>query len=385
MSDSIPFVDLQAQRRALGTALDEAINRVLERGDFIQGAAVREFESALADYTGASHVISCANGTDALTLVAMAETIGPGDAVFLPTFTFAATAEAFMLVGATPCFVDVRADTFNMCPESLVDAIVVAQEAGLRPRMVVAVDLFGQPAAYDELSVIAASHEMTLVADAAQSIGGAMSGRMVGTLADYTTTSFFPAKPLGCYGDGGAVITQHSDRAELLRSIAIHGRGTHKYENVRLGMNSRLDTLQAAILIEKLKIFEDEVARRNEVANRYTDALVGVVTTPIVGNDKRSSWAQYTVQTANRDVLRSSLAAAGIPTQVYYPNPLHRQTAYQGGLTPSSGLARADALAGSVLSLPMYPYLDEGTQDTIISAVQDVFKAASSGFEECSD
>jgi len=370
LSDPIPFVDLQAQRRVLGAALDGAIARVLERGDFIQGAAVGEFEAALAEYTGASHVVSCANGTDALTLVGMAEELGEGDAVFLPAFTFAATAEAFMVLGATPCLVDVRPDTFNMNPERLAAAVSDAKAAGLSPRMVVAVDLFGQPADYDDLAGVAREHDMVLVADAAQSIGGMMDGRMVGTLADYTTTSFFPAKPLGCYGDGGAVMIEDAGRAELVRSLALHGRGKDKYDNVRVGLNSRLDTLQAAVLIEKLKIFENEVVARNAVANRYTDALGDVVHVPVVGNDKRSCWAQYTIKVDNRHRVRQTMADAGIPTQIYYPKPLHHLAGYKDCRVPSAGLAVSETLSGTVLSLPMHAYLEPRVQDRIVSSTR---------------
>ncbi|MBF0249706.1 MAG: DegT/DnrJ/EryC1/StrS family aminotransferase [Alphaproteobacteria bacterium] len=366
----IAFIDLQAQRLRLEPAITEAIGRVLERGDFIQGREVGEFEAALAAFTGARHVLSCANGTDALTLVGMAEGVGVGDAVFVPSFTFVATAEAFSLLGATPYFVDVLPDTFDMDAASLKAAIVDARVRGLRPKMVVAVDLFGQPADYAALTPIARDAGAVMVADAAQGLGGEMNGKRVGTLADYTTTSFFPAKPLGCYGDGGAVLCDDADKAALIKSLAQHGKGTEKYDNVRIGLNSRLDTLQAAVLIEKLRIFGDEIDARNRVAARYTEALHDVATVPVVREGALSSWAQYTLTLKNRDDVQARLKAAGVPSAVYYPLPLNRQGGYRDCPVAPAGVAVSERLAGEVLSLPMHPYLDAATQDKIIEAVQ---------------
>lgn len=367
---SIPFIDLQAQRHALRTAIGDAMTRVLERGDFIQGQEVREFEAALASFTGANHVVSCANGTDALTLVAMAEGLGQGDAVFVPAFTFVATAEAFSILGATPYFVDVDARTFNMDVASLQAGIADAKVRGLKPRMVVPVDLFGQPADYESIAPIAKAENMVLVADAAQALGGSLNGNSVGTLAAYTTTSFFPAKPLGCYGDGGAVLTNDADKAALLKSLTVHGKGTQKYDNVRIGLNSRLDTLQAAVLLEKLKIYEGELAARDAVAQRYTDALNDTIETPRLLDGAASSWAQYTLKCADRDALQAHLKTQGVPSAVYYPMPLNRQGGYLDCPVVPGGVPVSDALAAQVLSLPMHAYLAPETQDVIIAAVQ---------------
>jgi len=370
---SIPFIDLQAQRKVLGEKVNLAIEAVLERGDFIQGQAVRMFETELADFTGAAHVVSCANGTDALTLVGMAENLGKGDAVFVPSFTFVATAEAFSLLGVTPFFVDVQADTYNMDPASLKQAITEAKQSGLTPRMVVAVDLFGQPADYDQLTEIAKENDLIVLADAAQSLGGEISGKKVGTLADYTTTSFFPAKPLGCYGDGGAIFCEDGEKAALLTSLAQHGKGTEKYDNVRIGLNSRLDSMQAAILSVKLSVFAEELDKRQIVADRYTKALHNLVTTPFVKTGYRSAWAQYTLRLENRDALKAHLAERGIPSAIYYPMPLNKQTGYQNDPVVSTGVAASELAALEVLSLPMHPYLEADVQDQIIEAVQDFY------------
>jgi len=368
---SIPFIDLQAQRKALGSNLTEAMNRVLERGDFIQGHEVREFESALAKFTGAKHVVTCANGTDALTLVGMAEDLGAGDAVFVPAFTFVATAEAFSLLGATPYFVDVDERTFNMDVESLKAGIIDAKAKGLNPKMVVAVDLFGQPADYVALGAVTKEEGMVLVADAAQGLGASLHGKSVTAYADYTTTSFFPAKPLGCYGDGGAVLCNDADKAALLKSLSQHGKGTEKYDNVRVGLNSRLDTLQAAVLIQKLNIFGDELKARDEIASRYTAALKDTVETPFVMDGGMSSWAQYTLKLDDRNAMQAHLKTAGIPSAIYYPMPLNQQTGYKKCPVVPGGVAVSDALAGQVLSLPMHAYMSEEIQNIIVKAVRE--------------
>ena len=321
----IPFIDLDAQRRRLGERIPRAIERVLSHGGFIMGPEVAELERRLAAFCGAGQCVSCANGTDALQLVLMAEGVGPGDAVFVPAFTFVATAEVVPPTGATPVFVDVRAGDFTLDPASLEAAVGHARALGLKPRMVIAVDLFGHPADYQAIAAIAGREGMVVLADAAQGFGATYRGGTVGTLAAWTTTSFFPAKPLGCYGDGGAVFTDDPGRAELLRSLRVHGKGQDKYDNVRIGVNSRLDTLQAAILLEKLAIFADEIA---------------------------------------------ACRAAGVPTAIYYPIPLHRQTGYLAHPTAPGGLPVSERLARQVVSLPMHPYLDEATQDRVIAAVR---------------
>ncbi len=373
MSDtSIAFIDLAAQQRRLGTRLDQAIGRVLVHGAYILGPEVAELEGQLAAFCNAAHCVTCANGTDALQLVMMAEGVGPDEAVFVPAFTFVATAEVVPPTGATPLFVDVGEDNFNMDPASLEAGILEARRLGLTPRMVIAVDLFGHPADYDAIRDICTREGMTLVDDAAQSFGAAYKSRRIGALADYTTTSFFPAKPLGCYGDGGAVFTEDSVKADLLRSLRFHGKGGDKYDNVRIGLNSRLDTLQAAILIEKLAIFEDELAARQTVAARYAAALQGVntVTAPRVNEGCTSAWAQYTLLVRDRDALAAACKAKGVPTAVYYPIPLNRQTGYAMHPTVPGGVPVADRLATQVLSLPMHPYLDRDQIAMITDAVR---------------
>ena len=372
MSDSpIAFIDLAAQQRRLGDRLSQAIGRVLAHGAYILGPEVAALETQLAAFCGAGHCVTCANGTDALQLVMMAEGVGPGDAVFVPAFTFVATAEVVPPTGATPLFVDVREADFNLDPASLEAGVAEAKRLGLTPRMVIAVDLFGHPADYDAIRALCAREGMTLVDDAAQGFGGTYKGRRVGSLGDYTTTSFFPAKPLGCYGDGGAVFTEDAAKADLLRSLRFHGKGGDKYDNVRLGLNSRLDTLQAAILLEKLAIFEDELAARQRVAARYAAALDGLtaVTVPRVAEGCTSAWAQYTLLVPERDALVAACKAKGVPTAVYYPIPLNRQTGYAMHPTVPGGVPVSDRLATQVLSLPMHPYLDAATQDYIVAAV----------------
>ena len=365
----IPFIDLKAQRKRLGKEIDTAIARVLDHGQYILGPEVDAFERELAEFTGARHVISCANGTDALMLVHLAEEIGPGDAVLVPSMTFAATVEPALICGATPVYVDIGPRSFSLSPSGLVEALARAKNAGLRPRLIVPVDLYGVPADYEAIMEFAGAYGLVVVADAAQSMGARRAGRRTGALAHYTCTSFFPAKPLGCYGDGGAVFTRDDDAAARLRSLRIHGKGTDKYDNVRAGLNSRLDALQAAILREKLRIFENELAARERIARRYTALLDGAVETPVVPNGVRSAWALYSIMTDRRDAMRSSLEAKGIPTGVYYAKPLHRQPACAHGLAPEEGLPATERATARVLSLPMHPYLDEATQDWIVDAI----------------
>ncbi|MBM3517566.1 MAG: DegT/DnrJ/EryC1/StrS aminotransferase family protein [Alphaproteobacteria bacterium] len=365
----IAFIDLAAQQRRLGAAIEGAIGRVLAHGQYIMGPEVAAFERALQHFTGAAHVVSCANGTDALVLALRAHGIGVGDAVFVPAFTFAATAGAVALCGATPVFVDVLPDTFALDPASLAHA-VVAPPAGLHPAAVIAVDLFGQPADYPALRPIASAAGLRLIADAAQSCGAALHGAAVGTLAEMTTTSFFPAKPLGCYGDGGAVFTADAQTAELVASLRQHGRGSAKYDTRRVGMNSRLDTVQGAILIEKLKAFPGEIACRQRVAERYHAALSDVAQVPRLAPGATSVWAQYTLQLDDRDDVAERLKAAGVPTAVYYPTPLNETTAFATCPTVPGGTPVARDLARRVLSLPMHPDLDEGTQDRVVAAVR---------------
>jgi len=368
----IPFVDVAAQRRRLGARIDAAIARVLAHCQFIMGPEVAALEEKLAAFCGARHALGCASGTDALLLALMAKGIGPGDAVICPAFTFCATAEAVALVGATPVFADVDAATFNLDPTALEAALAAARRAGLTPKAVMTVDLFGLPAAYDAIAPIAAAHGLVVIADAAQSFGAVYHDRRVGTLAPLTTTSFFPSKPLSCYGDGGAVFTDDDDLAALMRSIRIHGQGADKYDNVRIGINGRLDTIQAAVLIEKLEIFADELAAREAIARRYDAALRDVAVVPRLPEGLTGVWALYTIRlpAGARDRVMAALAAQGIPTGVYYPKPLHRQGAYRHYPVAGNGLPVTDRLADEVLSLPMHAYLDEATQDRIVAALR---------------
>lgn len=372
MADPIQFIDLQAQRRRLGAPLEVAIKAAVEGGQWILGPQVSQLERDLAAWAGVKHAIACANGTDALLLILRAWDIGPGDAVFVPAFTFAASGEVVVLAGATPVFVDVLPDTFNMDPASLEAAIALVKRDGkLSPKAVMPVDLFGQPADYRALSPIAAREGLKLLCDTAQGFGGLWDGQRAGAIGDAAATSFFPAKPLGCYGDGGACFTNDDTLKDLLLSIRMHGQGSDRYEHVRIGLNSRLDTIQAAILIEKLKIFQDEIDARNAVATRYNEAFKGSnrIVAPHVVEGAVSTWAQYTLKVENRAKFQADLKAAGVPTAVYYPIPLSKQKAYAhfpGAPTPVS-----EALSQTVVSLPMHPYLDTATQDRIIAAVLD--------------
>jgi dTDP-4-amino-4,6-dideoxygalactose transaminase len=368
----IPFIDVAAQRRRLGDKIDVAVARVLDHCQFILGPEVRALEQALAEFCGARHVVSCASGTDALALVLMARGIGPGDAVICPSFTFCATAEMVALLGATPVFADVEEATFNISPASVVRAIVAAKKAGLTPRMILPVDLFGLPAEHHALNAIAAEEKLFVLDDAAQGFGATIGNRKIGALTDATTTSFFPAKPLGCYGDGGAVFTDDPEMAETLVSLRVHGQGRDKYDNVRIGLTARLDTIQAAVLIEKLRIFPDEIDARNRIARRYAKALDGLVGVPKVPDGMTSIWAQYTIRIkpGTRDTFAASLKAEGVPTAIYYPKPLHRMQVYGGFPCAEGGLPVTDRLAEEVVSLPMHAYLDEPTQDRIVAAVR---------------
>jgi dTDP-4-amino-4,6-dideoxygalactose transaminase len=367
--EPIPFIDLQAQRRRMGDSLTRAIATAVEGGQWILGPQVAALEEQLASFVKVKHVVACANGTDALLLVLKAWDIGPGDAVFVPAFTFAATAEVVALAGATPVFVDVEDDTFNISVLSLENALAMIRKDGaLRPRAVIPVDLFGQTADYRRLEPFVERENLLMLCDAAQAFGASISGRHAGSIGAAATTSFFPAKPLGCYGDGGACFTNDSTLADALRSLRMHGQGADRYEHQRIGLNSRLDTIQAAILSEKLKIFPDELIARVRVAARYGAGLSNNrIRTPVVIEGARSVWAQYTIQVDHRAKLQADLKDQGIPTMVYYPIPLTKQRAYEQ--FPSAPTPNSDRLSQHVVSLPMHPYLDEKTQDRIIQAV----------------
>ncbi len=370
------IVDLRAQQQRLGERIPQAIQKILDHGQYIMGPEVRELEEKLADFTGAGHVITCASGTDALLMALMAHDTGPGDAIFAPSFTFVATAEIVALLGATPVFVDVDADCFLLDVASLKAAVSESVRRGLMPRGIIPVDLFGQPADYTEINRFAEERGLFVVADGAQSFGAELNGKRVGTLTEITTTSFFPAKPLGCYGDGGAVFTDDGEIADKLKSIRVHGKGANQYDAVNIGINGRLDTIQAAILIEKLSVFPEEIILRNLVAERYASMLENLVDVPAVREGRTSVWAQYTVKTNERDAISEELKQKGVPTAVHYPIPLHRQTAYNG--YPSApDLSISEQLSSLVLSLPMHPYLEAEVQTGIVNAIRQALRQMS--------
>jgi dTDP-4-amino-4,6-dideoxygalactose transaminase len=381
---SMPFIDLAAQQRRIRDKIDAAIAAVLDSGAYVMGPQVREFEAQLAAFGQAGKALSCANGTDAIALPLMAWGVGAGDAVFCPSFTFAATPEVVPWVNATPVFVDVLPDTYNLDPAKLEAAIADVKAKGeLTPRVVIAVDLFGQPADYPAIKAICEREGLKLIADSAQGFGCTLDGKHPLHWADVATTSFFPAKPLGCYGDGGAVLTNDAVLWDLMDSYRVHGKAVGpdlegktfdhdpKYLNTRIGMNSRLDTIQAAILIEKLAIFAEEIQLRQTVADRYAEGLRGaVLSTPKVIDGGVSVWAQYVIEHENRDGLAAHLKAKGVPTAVYYPVPMHVQAPYAAFPRGAGGLPVTEAKAETVLALPMHPYLAEADQAVIIEAIR---------------
>jgi dTDP-4-amino-4,6-dideoxygalactose transaminase len=373
---TIDFIDLKAQRRFIGQAMDDAILSVVHGGAYVLGPQVHELEGKLAAFCGAKHAIGCANGTDAIALCLMALKLRPGDAVICPSFTFAATAEVVAWLGATPIFVDIDEATYNMEVRQFGAAMDTAAQMGLTVKALIAVDLFGQPADYDPIEAFCKDAGIVLIADSAQGFGGMYKGRVAGSIGDFATTSFFPAKPLGCYGDGGAIFTPHDDHHDTLRSLHIHGKGSDKYDNVRIGVNSRLDTIQAAVLLKKLEIFGEEIDKRQVVANRYHEALADVAITPVVMEGCVSTWAQYVlrVPASARQGFIDALKAKGIPTAIYYPKPLHQQTAYKRFPVAGNGLPVSDRVCHEVVALPMHPYLDEATQGYIIEVAREALK-----------
>ncbi len=376
-STRLPFIDLGAQQRALGDGLQRAIKRVLNHGEYILGPEVDELEDALSTYVGVRHVVTCSSGTDALLMALTAQGIGPDDAVFTTPFTFIATAEVIGRLGARPVFVDVDANTFNIDPDALERAIdAVKREGRYRPALVITVDLFGLPCDYARIQPIVARHGLCLVEDAAQAFGARWNGRAAGTLGHAGTTSFFPSKPLGAYGDGGAVFTDNAALADLVRSLRSHGSGSSEYDNVSFGLNARLDTLQAAVLLEKLKLFPRECEQRQVVAQRYSDALGECVDTPRVPAGMQSAWAHYSIKTPLRDAVRDTLTAAGIPSAVYYRTPLHLQPVFAHLNYQPGDMPVAESCAAEILSLPMHPYLNLSDQARIICTVKRALAAA---------
>lgn len=370
------FRDLKKQYHVLKTQIDAAIAEVLEASNYISGRQVSELEQELSDYVGVKHCITCANGTDALSLALMVWGIGEGDAVFVPDFTFFSSAETAAYEGATPVFTDILEDTFNMDPDSLERVIqAVLKEGRLKPRVIVTVDLFGLPADYERIRKIADRYGLYILEDAAQGFGGVYHGARAGSFGDISTTSFFPAKPLGCYGDGGAVFTDRDDWAELLRSYRIHGKGHDKYDNVRIGMNSRLDTLQAAVLKVKLQAFrEQELADTDRIAGKYAEGLRDCVKVPVIPEGLGSGWAQYSIllkDEKERDAVEAYLKEQGVPCMIYYPRGMHQQTAFSGCKTYGENFSVTAGVCGRVLALPLSPYLTEEDQQRVIRLIRE--------------
>jgi len=367
---AISFYDLATQRRRLGPDLERDLLKVLDHGAFLMGPEIFELERQLAAWAGSRHALACGSGTDALHLLLMAHGVGAKDAIFCPSFTFTATAEMVALLGAVPFFVDVDESDFNLDPAKLEAAIEAARAQGLVPRGILPVDLYGQPADYAAINQVARRHRLFVLDDAAQSFGAVSDGKPVGSLCQAAAVSFYPTKPLACYGDGGAVLTDDDDLIAVLRSLRIHGQGSDRYENVRIGMNARMDTLQAVVLLHKLKIFADEIVARDRIAQRYSQGLGGLVAVPRLKPGRSSVWAQYTIQIDERDAVAERLKQAGIPSMIYYPRPLHTQPPYLRFPSGPGGLPVTERLARRVLSLPMHPYLSDEAVDRIIAALR---------------
>ena len=376
------FRDLKHQYQVLKEDIDKAMSEVVADCNFISGKQVKDLEKSLADYVGVKHCVACANGTDALSLAMMVWRIGPGDAVFVPDFTFFSTGEIVAYAGAVPVFVDVDLDTYNISADSLERKIREIQEEGkLIPRAVIPVDLFGLPADYEKIQKIARQYNLRILEDGAQGFGGRIGDQMACSFGDISTTSFFPAKPLGCYGDGGAVFTDDDDTADLLRSVSVHGKGTMKYDNVRIGLNSRLDTLQAAVLSVKLKAFREyELDDVNKAAEKYTALLGDIVKTPVIPQGFYSSWAQYTIQLGSkeeRDGLQARLKESGIPTMIYYPKPMHKQQAFEDQRFVDDDYRNTIQLCNTVLALPLHPYLSDTESVKVTGEIRHYLKEKS--------
>lgn len=373
------FRDLKHQYQVLKEDIDKAMSEVVADCNFISGKQVKDLEKSLADYVGVKHCVACANGTDALSLAMMVWRIGPGDAVFVPDFTFFSTGEIVAYAGAVPVFVDVDLDTYNISADSLERKIREIQEEGkLIPRAVIPVDLFGLPADYEKIQKIARQYNLRILEDGAQGFGGRIGDQMACSFGDISTTSFFPAKPLGCYGDGGAVFTDDDDTADLLRSVSVHGKGTMKYDNVRIGLNSRLDTLQAAVLSVKLKAFREyELDDVNKAAEKYTALLGDIVKTPVIPQGFYSSWAQYTIQLGSKEErggLQARLKESGIPTMIYYPKPMHKQQAFEDQRFVDDDYRNTIQLCNTVLALPLHPYLTDTESEKVTGEIRNYLK-----------
>lgn len=377
---TIAFIDLAAQQSRIRPLLDTRLQQVMDRGDYIMGQEVGELEAALSARLDGVQAISCSSGTDALILGLLGLGVRPGDGIIVPSFTFAASAEAIAVLGASPVFAEVEEASFNLDPDQLEGALSAGRKAGLNMVGIMAVGLFGQPANLPALSAFAEQHGLWLLDDAAQSFGASWNRKPVGQFGAVTATSFLPAKPLGCYGDGGAIFTADDTIAEIARSCRIHGQGHDKYENVHIGMTARLDTMQAAVLLAKLEIFDDELIKRQQVAERYHKLLEDIVRTPKLAPEASSSWAQYVIrlpQGTDRTALQSAMKAQGVPTAIYYPRPMHTQPVYQRYPVTLSGLSRTEAMAGDVLALPMHPYLEKHAQMQVVQALETALSAQS--------
>ncbi|HAY46322.1 MAG TPA: aminotransferase DegT [Gammaproteobacteria bacterium] len=377
---TIPFIDLQTQYKKHQAEIQASINAVLEHGRYIMGPEIARLESELQIFTGVEHAIACASGTDALLLALMSAGVGKGDAIYTTPYTFFATAEVISLVGATPVFVDVDPTTYNIDPIALVKSITQTTDTGkLKPKGIIPVDLFGQPADYDSINTLAAEHDLFVIQDAAQSFGATYKGDRTCSNTPLAATSFFPAKPLGCYGDGGAVFTNDADVARTLKSIRVHGEGQDKYDNIRLGLNARMDSIQAAVLIEKMKFYETEIELRQRVANRYSELLKNHVNTPVIANDCTSVWAQYSITSENREALRIALSDEQIPTAMYYPTPIHLSTAYAHLNHKIGDFPISEKLSQTMFSLPMHPYLGEDQIDRICGIITSTVESLKHG------
>ena len=381
------FIDLGAQQKRIREQIENNIAAILDHGKYIMGPEVSQLEDELKAYVGVKHSIACASGTDALLMALLAEGVGPGDAIFTSPFTFIATAEVISLVGATPVFVDIEAQTYNLDPAGLATAVeallagdsrkhplpaVESAASRLTPRGIIGVDLFGLPADYDRINAVAGRHNMFVIEDAAQSFGAEVNGKKACRLADMACTSFFPAKPLGCYGDGGMCFTDNDELAETMQSLRVHGKGHHKYDNVRIGINGRLDTIQAAVLLAKFGIFAEEIQLRQKVAQRYSDGLVGQASlvTPHIPGGYLSAWAQYSIlasDDAHRSEIQARLKDSGVPTAIYYPKPLHLQTAFSSLGYAEGDFPNSEEFSQRIFSLPMHPYLTAAEQDEILA------------------
>jgi len=376
----IPFIDLATQQSRIRDKVNAGLATVLDHGAYIMGPEVGALEQRLAAYAGVRHCISCSSGTDALILALLAQGLRPGQGVIVPSFTFAASAEVMPVLGAVPVFAEVDGATFNLDPAKLPAALGAGRAAGIEIVGVIGVSLFGQPADYAAIRAFAESEGLWVVDDAAQSFGANLHNSRVGQLADITCTSFFPAKPLGCYGDGGAVFVNDDAKAEIMRSCRVHGMGRTRYENIRIGMTARLDTMQAAVLDAKMDIFDDELARRQTVADRYNDYLGDLVETPGLADGATSSWAQYTIKLpagSNREAVMAKLKEGGVPSAIYYPTPMHRQPPYQRFPVSGCGMTVTTDLCERVMALPMHPYLEDAQQQQVAAALKAALAEAS--------